>query len=277
VSNERMRRVTRDKPCPICGRGDWCLIAEDGSAAICPRVEEGSVKRCGDGGWLHILRDDRPMFQPRCFTTRISVRVDGSKDFDQLASVYERQLTAGRLAELSQALGVSTESLKRLRTGWDGKAFNFPMVDWNGKVIGIRRRFSNGFKCSVRGSRSGLFIPTGLTGGRRLLVCEGTTDVAAAGDLGCEAIGRPSCHGAVGMVARAAKGCAEVVIVGDNDDVGRRGAAELADTLVLHYRVKIVYPPTGVNDLRAWLRQGLTPRELESVIENTATITLTIK
>ena len=45
-------------PCPVCGKPDWCLVAEDGSAAICARIEEGSVKRCGDAGWLHILREN---------------------------------------------------------------------------------------------------------------------------------------------------------------------------------------------------------------------------
>lgn len=50
--SDRMRRVSRTAPCPICGRADWCLISPDGSAAICPRVEQGSVKECGDAGLL---------------------------------------------------------------------------------------------------------------------------------------------------------------------------------------------------------------------------------
>ena len=57
--SDYMKRVTKSEPCPICTKSDWCLYAEDGSAAICARTEQGSTKRCGDAGWLHILRDNR--------------------------------------------------------------------------------------------------------------------------------------------------------------------------------------------------------------------------
>lgn len=53
-----MQRVSRQNPCPVCGKPDWCLVAKDGSAAICSRIQEGSIKRCGDAGWLHRFRDN---------------------------------------------------------------------------------------------------------------------------------------------------------------------------------------------------------------------------
>jgi hypothetical protein len=31
------------------------MVAEDGSAAICPRTESGAVRRLGEAGWLHRL------------------------------------------------------------------------------------------------------------------------------------------------------------------------------------------------------------------------------
>ena len=267
AAKERMLRVSKSSPCPICGKSDWCLVAADGSAAICQRVQDGSVKRCGDAGWLHILRDDRPVHRSRLFATHISIHADSSKDFEQLVAAYERQMTASRMAGLSQRLGVSARSLGRLRVGWDGAAFTFPMSDAEGRIVGIRRRFENGFKCSVRGSKSGLFVPADLTESKRLLVCEGATDTAAALDLGFNALGRPSCRGAIDMIARAAKGRAEVVVVGDNDEVGRQGAMELADALVLHYRVKVVFPLAGAKDLRVWQLRGLTSEELQRIID----------
>jgi len=57
MAGERMERVTRSRPCPVCGKPDWCLVAPDGSAAICPRVKEGALRKCGDAGYLHILTD----------------------------------------------------------------------------------------------------------------------------------------------------------------------------------------------------------------------------
>ena len=45
-----MLRVNKKNLCPICGKPDWCLIDEDGSAAICQRISEGAKKKCGDAG-----------------------------------------------------------------------------------------------------------------------------------------------------------------------------------------------------------------------------------
>ena len=50
-SSEKMQRVSRKTPCPVCGKPDWCLVAEDGTAAICQRIKEGSVKSCGNAGY----------------------------------------------------------------------------------------------------------------------------------------------------------------------------------------------------------------------------------
>ena len=48
--------------CPICGKPDWCLVessnVDSPSAAICGRVEEGSVREIPDSGFLHILKAD---------------------------------------------------------------------------------------------------------------------------------------------------------------------------------------------------------------------------
>ena len=64
-----------------------------------------------------------------------------------------------------------------------------------GEVVGVRLRKSDGKKLSIKGSKEGLFIPTGLKPCDRLLIGEGPTDTAALLDLGFEAVGRPSCTG----------------------------------------------------------------------------------
>lgn len=48
-------RVSRSHPYPVCGHHDWCLIARDGGASICPCVE--SATRAGNAGFLHRLTD----------------------------------------------------------------------------------------------------------------------------------------------------------------------------------------------------------------------------
>jgi DNA primase len=163
---------------------------------------------------------------------------------------------------LGRALGVSAASLERLGVGWDGEAFTFPMRDERGAVIGIRRRFADGRKNCATGSRNGLFVPDGITGGGHLLVCEGPTDCAAALDLGFEAIGRPNCNSKVRMTVRYV-GARPVIIVADNDVAGIAGARGLAEALAVRgRRVRIVVPPAGVKDLRAWRQRGLTAEGL---------------
>ncbi|MCX7049870.1 MAG: AAA family ATPase [Candidatus Sumerlaeota bacterium] len=45
-------RVSKDKPCPICGKPDWCLSDQE-QWALCNRVE--SPQRWKDAGWFHRL------------------------------------------------------------------------------------------------------------------------------------------------------------------------------------------------------------------------------
>ena len=283
MTTGKMRRVSRQNPCLICSKPDWCLVALDGSAAICARIEEGSVKKCGDAGWLHILENrqnghDRHKCRAnrRRVTKSVSIGREQSRDFGQLASWYRRQLMDEKLNGLTSSLGVSAESLKRLNVGWDGKAYTFPMSNDFGKVIGVRRRFPSGHKVSVQGSKTGLFIPTDLANDQLLIICEGPTDTAAALDLGSAAIGRPNCNSKVEMTANLAKG-RTVVIVGDNDKVGRTGSKRLARVLSLFCpSVRIVYPPGGTKDLRQWLKAGLSKETLQELIQKTKPIEVRI-
>lgn len=274
MMRERMQRVTRKKPCPICNHTDWCLVAPDGSTAICQRVKDGSVKKCGDAGYLHILEDRHNRHDGhkhgvrRCHVLKACCQTsDGATDFVTMAARYQSQLTSEGLHALSQSLGASPQSLQRLGVGWDGSAYTFGMSNDSCEVIGIRRRFVNGGKASVKGSKTGLFIPLDLSGNGPLLLCEGATDTAAALDLGFDAIGRPNCNSIVQMTVKAAKSRTEVVVVADNDPAGKAGAQKLAGTLALHGPcVKIIAPPDKVKDLRQWLNAGLTAQVLQEVI-----------
>ena len=273
-----MPRVNKQNPCPVCGKSDWCLVARDGSAAICQRIKDGSVKSCGDAGYLHVLvgwsRGQQHRSQ-RKFIVIPNNRPD--RDFVVLQQQYSRQITNQQLNDLSQRLGLSTQSLKRLRIGWDSEAYTFPMSDSDGNIIGIRRRFPNGQKVSLKRSRTGLFVPSGLPTQGLLLLCEGPSDTAAVLDLSFAGIGRPNCSSKILMTAEAARGRTEIVIVGDNDNVGRAGAETLADALVLHYScVKIVYPPDGIKDLRKWLQAGLTHETLQQIIKDAKPVELAI-
>jgi hypothetical protein len=147
------------------------------------------------------------------------------------------------------------------------------MADASGRIIGIRRRFPNGRKASTTGSKTALFIPIGLAGNGPLLLCEGPTDTAAALDLGYDALGRPNCNSVVKMIVVAAGDRTEIIVVADNDPVGRTGAEKLAGMLALCCPcVKTVVPPDRIKDLRQWFNAGLTSETLRKIISAIPTV-----
>jgi len=59
---QRLSDGRPDIVCPSCGKSDWCLVSADNPkdprACICQRNSEGSVRKAGNGGWLHILKPE---------------------------------------------------------------------------------------------------------------------------------------------------------------------------------------------------------------------------
>ena len=277
MSSGMMIRVSKRQRCPMCGKADWCLVAKDGTAAICKRVEQGSAKRCGEAGWLHRLKETtrQQSYYPR--RRVISSFVKPAKDFAELAQMYQQRLTYKTLSTLAAQLGVSADSLRRLQVGWNGAGYTFPMRDETGRLIGLRVRYRSGCKVCETGSRQALFIPTALPVDGLLLICEGPTDTAAALDLGFAAVGRPSCNTGAPMLRRFASG-RRVIIIADNDDPGRKGAYALASELILHCSdVRIIYPSDNVKDLRQWKAVGLITTELQRLIDAAPPIIVTVE
>ena len=54
-------RVSKRNRCPVCDKPDWCLLSEDGKAAICARIESGKPAGNKGAGWLHKLDTARPL------------------------------------------------------------------------------------------------------------------------------------------------------------------------------------------------------------------------
>lgn len=259
------RRLRRGEPCPVCDHLEWCLVSRDQppSRAICQRVE--SKRRWSDAGWLHVLRDDgRP--RPRARSIVIPLR-GPMRDFSGLAAEYRGRALPSAVARFADHLGVSVMSLERLGLGWDGRNWSFPMSDATGIVRGIRLRTPLGRKFAVTGSKEGLFVPTGLGRCDPLLVAEGPTDTAAALTLGYDAVGRPSGGSGVRLVVEYVKRHRPptAVVVADTDEVGLRGARDLANVLACYCReVRVIEP--WAKDLRTWLQAGATAADVNAAI-----------
>jgi len=279
-----MRRVSKRKPCLICGKPDWCGISADGAICVCMRISEGSVKLTPNGGYLHVLRDD-PNWQakPKTRSVQMNTRKTRRRDIGRLAAEYAAMTVWSDLKEFAFKLGVSLESLIRLRIGWlrERQQWSFPMLDVREHVCGIRLRKLTGKKLSVCGGREGLFWPIGIDFSGLLMICEGPTDTAAMLDLGFNAIGRPNSSGGSKHLAKLvkAKKPSGVVIVMDRDtnDAGQKGARLLSDKLLpLVSSVRIIQPPAGIKDAREWKRSGATRQDVLAAIESALVLTVRI-
>ena len=249
------KRVTPKNKCPCCGHDSWCRITSDGTAVQCMRVESPKPFPGESGGWIHKLGtvvESKPV-------KREEERADKSTDWLTLVKFYQKAFTHSVALSASQLLGVSVESLKRLRTGFDGTALTFPMHDGKPQPIGIRRRFPDASKKCVEGSREGIFVPHDLNGEVPLVVTEGPTDAAAALSIGLAAVGRPSCRGGLEYVVSIARG-RPIILIPDGDAEGSPAwkATEkfIAELRVFNLTVRVVRPP--LKDLRAYVNAGAT-------------------
>jgi len=270
------KRVTRQEPCPVCMKPDWCGVSADGAWCVCMRAESGHASK--NGGWLHRLKDAPPPPKFRPPPTRCK------NPLASLASYHAALRLRWDwvwLDGLALSLGVDTYALERLQPAYDlaNRAFAFPMRDGGGAVTGIRLRDCVGRKWAVRGGCDGLFYDPAMTAANELAVCEGPTDTAAALTLGLAAAGRPSCSSGVDALRVLVRrlGCRKVTVVADHDGAKRRpdgsawfpgvqGARSLA--AVLGRMTRIVVPPA--KDLRAWLIEGATREDYEA-LANSAT------
>lgn len=269
-------RVSRGNPCPVCGRGDWCLVADDRSAAICPRISEGAQKDLGEAGFLHILdaAAGRP-WRPGTVTAQ-QVKTIDTEYWRATSAQYQSDLTPEVAFPAAEQLGLEVDTLLSFGMGYDGQAATFPMFDANHAVIGIHRRFPDGRKCSVRDSSLGLFCPRQQHEGPMLFVPEGLTDTMTAYELGLPAVGRASCNVGADSLSTMCRGL-HVVVVGDNDEPGRCGARSLTANLALvAHSVRVVFPPAGIKDLRDWRRAGACAADIQQLVDGTAPIRVRI-
>ena len=67
INNDSFTRVRNaGVDCPICHKSDWCMVSNDDphnpTAAICGRVEQGSIKHIEGSGYLHQLRTNGKVY-----------------------------------------------------------------------------------------------------------------------------------------------------------------------------------------------------------------------
>ena len=277
-----LRRASKSRPCPVCGRGDWCSAFADGRACICMRTP--SARPTANGGHLHFL-DGKDAKGPRPYARFVAackaMKAEPKRDpaeLERLHRLHAAAVSTAPLNELAKRLGVTPDALRNVGIGWSGRAWSFPMFNAEGRVVGLRYRHAESAdKWSEKGGSEGIFTPPVSVDATpaALLIVEGPSDLAALLDMlaespalaRCVAVGRPSCTGGVAILRRLARRLrpAKVAVVADADEPGRRGADALARLLAGDgLPVRVVVPPG--KDVRQWRQSGATGADLLNLL-----------
>jgi phage/plasmid primase-like uncharacterized protein len=263
--------ATIKNPCPVCGKPDWCSFGD--RAAICRRVESSKphLDRGGNfDGWYHFYDSARPQIPPRKWTPpRPAINPQTIKT-----------KTCGE--DLAKELGVSMAALRTLGVGWSDQyqAWMFPMRNGKNEVVGWNRRFKDGSKKIVGGTKAGLYIPQMdfFDEAQPVVICEGGSDTAALLDLGFFAIGRFNVSSGAEDLKEffQANNIHRCIIISDNDERknlnGRQGRPGIEGALRLKKALKtksvIWMPPTPCKDVRDFVNRGGTKELILSDVKN---------
>ena len=195
-----------------------------------------------------------------------------SLSWEELSQEYRSNIGSNSVMKLAEDWTVSPDSLYALNVGFADHAYTFPMKNGDGEIVGIRtRQYKDSHsKHCFKDSHLGLFIPKSVTKANVQMICEGESDTAAALTLRFAAIGRPGAKVCQEEVVRflSHKLNACPCIVADNDPVGKDGAGMLGAALVeAGIPCRLLRVPDPFEDLRDWLKGGLTTEQLVEAIE----------
>lgn len=233
-------RVRRDRPCPVCGKPDWCL-SDCETWALCQRVE--SSERWKSAGWLHRLQPSARKIAPP-FQRRLECKASlpGRATPDSITAAYTYRDESGNAI------------YRKLRFDPQGgrKYFRFERFDgWDKSERPWRGRWIGGAGC-MEGIRRVLYNLDLVIQepSRRLFIVEGEKCSDLLWDFGilatCNDDGATQ-PGAAGKwrpdYSEALRG-REVFIIPDNDEPGRHHARQIGEALHgIARRIKLVELP----------------------------------
>jgi Protein of unknown function (DUF3631) len=219
--------------------------------------------KCG-GGTLQLIA-----FQQGWIDAKGKPDARGQRFFDAWRIGYEKKIIAEPPPEPRASNEVKIRAVFPYKDENGQHVYDVVRFDTENKDERFRYRLPSG-EWKLGKSRRVLYrlveLIAAIKAGERVLLCEGERDVESAAALGYAAT--TNCGG-VGQwrvgYDQHFKGV-DVVIVGDNDDPGRKFAAERAGHLQkVAKSLRTVFPPEG-KDLTEWVKAGATRVQLDVLI-----------
>jgi len=211
--------------------------------------------------------DDRAGFADSPLFSANTIRPTDRKPAEAITRLWARAEASDgsdAASTLSVALGLPVASCEVLGVRYlpdaAERVWLLPERDAQGVVVGLTRRWADGSKRAVKGSRRGLtIIDADPARDGPVLIVEGASDTLACHALGIRAVGRPSADGGADLLPKWI-GDREAIVMGESDDGrGVTAAPELAAKLTeaLGRPIGYAYPPDGVKDCRQWCREEI--------------------
>ncbi len=279
-------RVTKSEICPICDADHWCRVSADGKVVQCMWVESQRPFPGESGGWIHPHPDvDATHIHPR--PPRPQPKRLTDHEYQAKWEPWARHCYRNREAQvrrLAKGLGVAYWALDELYVGYRENYWTFPEKNHRRQIVGINRRYRDGKKMQMSGSKRALtYCDAWLAYPGPVFVVEGGSDVAAGLTLGLCIVGRPSNIGGVEYLVKLLGPVTgrRIVVFGERDwnrheDLkpaaqkrhdpkcrlcnqcypGKYGALHVHAKLKKRFigrKVEWRMPPDGAKDLRVWL------------------------
>lgn len=223
------------------------------SACICPHVK--SDRKCGNAGWLHILK---PGTVP---PAKVQTKPRPEPNWIPQLEALQKQTTLQKLWEWADRLSIDDPiTLMKFRCSTLNNQLIAPVYDEQEKVIGLQARNQKGIKRFYKYSRAGLFMETQQTNSA-LVIAEGLSDTLVLSEF-CrvaQVIGKTNHSAGNDMLDKwmESRFFLEVLVISDSDEVGLDGAQETVSIAKNHCdRVRLYVPKE--KDIRAEKQKGLT-------------------
>ena len=157
------------------------------------------------------------------------------------------------LAILGLPKGIDLDVIGRLKPGWTGKSLLFPLYNEEMSLVGVHQRPE---KRNLKGSTIGIFAPKDmlLNFEEPLLICEGVTDLICLLLMGFNALGRFSANTCNNIIKEIITDTdiTRVIIIPDNDEIGKIGAKKLKQDLQSIVSCDILYVDERFKDVKDW-------------------------